>query len=1390
MPKALHELSPRSVLLGIFFVFLGPFLAVELFPFQLDTVIEKSTYLVFHNITEFFSIMVSLSVFSVGWFTYDQSKDRHALFLGTAFLAVGLLDFLHTMSNAAMPAFITPNSTNKSTQFWIAARLFNASAFAVSAFIYPGTQNRWLSKTPLLTIALAATVLLFTGIVFFPDVMPATAIQGVGLTPLKRILEFVVILLLLGAGIAYWSRMKRTGERSLVYYPAAFIICMFSEGVFASYRTGFDTYNVLGHVYKVVAFYLIYRGVFIASVTTPYEMLVNEERERHLASFPMLNPNPVLEVDASGKIIFANPAARAVLNGPGGSDGSAALLPADMKNIIGGMKEIGGKALHREVVIGTRTFAETIQIVSQFSVARIYAYDITDRKRAEERLKDSHLASLNLLEDTIAARKLTDRANARLTILSETASALLASDEPRAVVESLCRKVMSHLDCQLSFNFLVDENARRLHLNAFAGITAEEAKRIEWLDFGTFLCGCVARDGRRIVAEHIPATPDVRTDLVRSYGIKAYCCHPLLGAGGKVLGTLSFGTRSRETFDEADISLMQAVSDQVAVAMMRMKGEQALRESSDRYRTYVEVTGQLGWTTDPEGKVEEDIPSWRAYTGQTYDEIKGWEWSQALHPDDREQAARVWSETVAAKTPYEAEYRIRRYDGIYRYFLARGIPLLNEDGSVREWVGTCIDITDRKLAEEALKKTHAGLELRVEERTRELTIANESVRTERQRLFGVLETLPVYVILLDKDHRIPFQNRFFRERFGASNGRRCYEYLFNRTETCEICETYTVLKTNAPHHWYWTGPDKRDYDIYDYPFIDSNGSTMILEMGIDITDQKKAQEALRETIAELKEATRRSELTTELLTLITQKNTRREYLDATCDLLQSWSRVRHVGVRVTGPNRKIPFESCKGYDPAFLAQEGNLSLAEDECICTRIIAGTPEPTDLQAMTPKGSFYSNDTFSFVDLLSEQEQSRYRGVCMKHQYRSLAVLPILYRGNPVGAVHLADERPGMLPRTTVEFLEQLAQIIGEAIYRFGVEEEQMRLASALESSADGVAITNPKNGTILYVNNAFEKMTGYSREEAVGATLHLLDSGKHDEAFYRELRAALARDGVWRGILMNRKKDGTLYYEECSFSPVREPDGGVINYVSVKRDITEKLRLESIAESVNSMNNIGYIFAGVRHEIGNPVNSAKMMLSVLQMKLETATKEVIKSYVDRSLVEIGRVENLLRNLKNFNLYETPELKNLHLPSFLREFRNLVSEDLKQKSIAFIQNIADDAERARIDPRALQQVLINLVTNAADAVAGRKDPSIELNVRKEPGLVHIEVKDNGAGLTEKQQQDLFKPFYTSKQHGTGLGLVIVKKLLTRMNCGISVTSIPERGTTVNITVPEGSK
>ncbi|WP_235209269.1 transporter substrate-binding domain-containing protein [Methylobacter sp. BBA5.1] len=138
-------------------------------------------------------------------------------------------------------------------------------------------------------------------------------------------------------------------------------------------------------------------------------------------------------------------------------------------------------------------------------------------------------------------------------------------------------------------------------------------------------------------------------------------------------------------------------------------------------------------------------------------------------------------------------------------------------------------------------------------RTAELVQAYAAVQRERQRMYDVLQTLPVYVILLSQNYEVVFANRFFEQRYGKARGKRCYEYLFKRDTPCEVCDTFRTLKTNAPVEWRWSGPDRHDYEIHDFPFKDIDGTPMIMEVGIDITEITRAKQALREANASLEQ---------------------------------------------------------------------------------------------------------------------------------------------------------------------------------------------------------------------------------------------------------------------------------------------------------------------------------------------------------------------------------------------------------------------------------------------------------------------------------------------------------------------------------------------------------
>jgi len=314
----------------------------------------------------------------------------------------------------------------------------------------------------------------------------------------------------------------------------------------------------------------------------------------------------------------------------------------------------------------------------------------------------------------------------------------------------------------------------------------------------------------------------------------------------------------------------------------RKRAEEALRESEARLSRSQEIAHLGGWELD----LVKDQLTWsdEVYRifglqpqefGATYEAFL-----DRVHPDDRSAVDAAYSGSVReGKDSYEIEHRVvRKGSAEVRWVHERCQHVRDDTGRIIRSLGMVHDITERKHAEEVLRQQALELrqltetlEMRVQERTVELSKINEAlhaqmaqrkqaeeaVKAERQRLNDILEVLPAYVVLLTPDYHVPFANRFFRERFGESLGRQCFHYLFGRTEPCEICETFKVLKTNAPHHWEWTGPDGRNYDIYDFPFTDADGSPLIMEMGIDITDRKQAEEKVKESAKQLRDLSSR-----------------------------------------------------------------------------------------------------------------------------------------------------------------------------------------------------------------------------------------------------------------------------------------------------------------------------------------------------------------------------------------------------------------------------------------------------------------------------------------------------------------------------------------------------
>jgi len=497
------------------------------------------------------------------------------------------------------------------------------------------------------------------------------------------------------------------------------------------------------------------------------------------------------------------------------------------------------------------------------------------------------------------------------------------------------------------------------------------------------------------------------------------------------------------------------------------------------------------------------------------------------------------------KSEFEEEYG----NQIFSFVLA---PIVEED-----YVNVYgRNITERKKAEEALRKAHEELEIRVEERTKELTEASEqlqaeiaerkraeeNVETERKRFIDAIDMLPAYLILLTPDYHVSYANRFFRERFGEDRGRRCFEYLFGRTEPCEICETYKVLKTMSPLEWEWTGPDGRNYHIFDFPFIDSDGSTLIMEVGIDVTERKQAEKALRKAHNELeiRVEERTKELTEASKKLQAEIAERRETERA---LRESEERFR-----VTFEQAAVGIDILS-LDGRFIRSnstlQGILGYSEEELRQLRL-SDVTHPDDLP----------REQSLIDDLLA----GRIGNYTIEKRY-------VRKDGQNVWARVTSS-----LSKTAEPYRISIVRDITE---RKKVEEELLETRNYLENLIDyanaPIIVWNP-DYRITRFNHAFERLTGHNVANILGKPLEILfPEGSKEESMKHIGRTSsgeqweaveipiLRTDGSVRTVLWNSAnifgKDGTV----------------VVATIAQGHDITErKLSEKALLESQNDLN----------------------------------------------------------------------------------------------------------------------------------------------------------------------------------------------------------------------------
>ncbi len=365
---------------------------------------------------------------------------------------------------------------------------------------------------------------------------------------------------------------------------------------------------------------------------------------------------------------------------------------------------------------------------------------------------------------------------------------------------------------------------------------------------------------------------------------------------------------------------------------------------------------------------------------------------------------------------------------------------------------------------------------------------------------------------------------------------------------------------------------------------------------------------------------------------------------------------------------------------------------------------------------------------------------------------------------------------------------------ALSRQSVEEERARLIAAIEQAAEVIVVTDVQ-GEIQYVNPAFEAITGYRREEAIGRNPRILKSGETEAAVYQELWSTISGGKTWRGRLTNKRKDGSLFTEEVAISPVFDERGAIVNYVAAKRDITTELELEEQLLQSQKLESLGTLATGISHDFNNIL---AIILGYSTMTGERApSPEQVKQRFAAIAQAAERGANLVRQLLAFGRKSEKRPTILDINRLVVEIEGVLRETFP-RNLTINVRTASELPQIRADADQMHQVLLNLCINARDSMpsGGRLQISTRLAApsaaRRSGSLdspwVAIEVRDTGHGMDEATRQRVFEPFFTTKiaGSGTGLGLSVVYGIIRNHGGEIEVESQVGAGSRFIIYLP----
>jgi PAS domain S-box-containing protein len=750
----------------------------------------------------------------------------------------------------------------------------------------------------------------------------------------------------------------------------------------------------------------------------------------------------------------------------------------------------------------------------------------------------------------------------------------------------------------------------------------------------------------------------------------------------------------------------------------------------DQYRVAIDATPGLVWTALPDGYVDFVNQRWLEYTGLTFEQASGCGWQAAVCPDDLPRLVDYWHSILESGKPGEFEARLRRHDGVDRWFLFRGVPQYDDRGGVIKWYGQTTDIEDRKRAEEELKRQTAHLDELFELAPHAVVLVDAEVRVMRvnrefTRMFGYTAEEAVHQSLLDL---VAPEERLEEYR---NNARMLSSGLKVESETVRRRKDGVRLQVSMTASPVLTAGPIEGYIIYR-----------------DITERKRAEALIAGE--------------TRLLEMIAKGEPLLKTLEALCRLVeQECSGATCSILFVDEDGKRLRHGVAPGLPTAYTSLLDGWPIGPEEGPCAL------------------AAFRRESVIVHDFRTSGLREEFQAIVATYGLRACWSVPILSRDRRVlGTFALYFGEPRSPSRQDRETIEQFRDLASIAIERTEAESalrrSQAHLAKAQRLSLTGSFSWRPATGAIVWSEETYRI---YELDPSIRPSMEVVRERAHpaDLALFQQTTELAIRDGKdfafeYRLLL----PDGRVKHLQITAHRSSADADESLEFVGAVMDVTERKRSEDALDRmrlnlahVSRVSSLGQMAASIAHEINQPL--AAIMIngnaSLRWLASEPPNLHEAREATHRIVRDGQRAGDVITRLRSLFRRDGSPKERLGMSEVVREVVAITRAEVQKGGVIIRTQMADDLPLVTGDRVQLQQLVLNLIMNAVEAMSGPQDRRREIVITTGPGEageVLVAVRDSGVGLDPEEKDKIFDAFYTTKRTGMGMGLAISRSIV----------------------------